>query len=393
MTTSAAYRDRARPTLVATMVFAFLSAAAAASGAPALKGSIAGKVFDGRGGGLLAGVTVGIRWLDSDEERLVVTDAAGGYLLDDAPTGVYAFTLRSDGMDYPVSAHVDARFGMPFLLESCFELDGVAGTARVREECDSGLVAEARVAQIGPQRFLVPVDLRPQDPDQPEEQEGPGSENEAHGDHLADTLAEDGDLVPIVPESIDHEELECLIRDHYPLVNAGIHPGDAVQSSRVYFRSDKYPDFYYVDMVDKNPTIDDFRAILPKPSPETERIYYYLESVDSNFDSLQTPEFDPEVLEAGACKDSPGAYYEGEEPGILVGATQAGASAVPPGFQAAGITGFVSSLGVLTTVGGAAAASGGIASTTGLVLVVSGGAAAATGATVVVTNDKEASPP
>ena len=146
-------------------------------------------------------------------------------------------------------------------------------------------------------------------------------------------------------------------------------------------------------MVGENPTIDDFRAILPKPGVETERILYYLEAIDSNFDSLQTPEFDPAVLEVGECEVDPAAYG-GDNPEIVIGATTGGAAAIPPGFQAVGITGFVSSIGVLTTVGGAAAAGGGIASTTGLVLVVAGGTAATAGTVVVTTTgEKEASPP
>ena len=115
--------------------------------------------------------------------------------------------------------------------------------------------------------------------------------------------------------------------------------------------------------------------------------------MDANFDSLQTPEYDPEVLEVQDCEDRGGSWFQGEEPSIVIGATSGGAAAIPAGFQAAGITGFVSSVGVLTTVGGAAAAGGGVASTTGLVLVVAGGTAAAAGTTVVVTGDDEASPP
>jgi len=284
---------------------------------------------------------------------------------------------------------------MPFLLESCFELDGETNTAQVLEKCDSGFVEAARVATIGPHRFLKPQDLPGQDPDgQPAED---GVVDLVQPEPL-ETAAADSDFADssvAMPEAIAHDELECLTYDHFPLIDANIAPGAMVQISRVYFRSDKYPDFYYVDMGPEHPTINDFRAILPKPTRETERIFYYVESVDANFDSLQTPEFDPEVLEVQACKDRGGTWFQGEEPSIVIGATTGGVAAIPAGFQAAGITGFVSSVGVLTSVGAAAAASGGVAaaSSTGLVLVVAGSTAAVAGTTVIVTSDDEASPP
>ncbi len=384
--------------------------------AAAARGSLAGKVFDKHTAALVPNVTIDAYALTSGEEFHVVTDAEGGYVVDNAPTSVYSFTLRAGGTDYAVQERLDLRVGMPFLLESCFELDGETNTAHVLEECDSGLVEEARVATIGPHRFLKPQDIPRHDPEgQPAEDgivepdpEGsltdqepdPTAEQPEQPEQLGqlDLAAEDSDFADssmAMPEAIAHDELECLTYDHYPLVDANIVPGDMIQVSRVYFRSDKYPDFYYVDMGPEHPTIDDFQAILPKPSRETERIYYYVESVDANFDSLQTPEYDPEVLEVQACKDRGAAWFQGDEPGIVIGATQGGAAAIPPGFQAAGITGFVSSVGVLTSVGAAAAASGGVAaaSSTGLVLVVAGSTAAVAGTTVIVTSDDEASPP
>ena len=342
------------------------------------RGSIAGKIFDKTTQELLEDVTIGARALTSDETFEATTDAKGVYYVEDAPDGVYAFTLSAEGIDYPVAERFDVRVGRPFLLESCFEINRDALTANVIAECDSGFTEQARVVSIGPHRFLIPQEN--------EQQQPPPS------DPTSSDMDPASNQAFIVPDDIEHQELECLVRDRFPVVDADISPGDEVQTSRVYFRSDKYPDFYYVDMAAENPTIDDFRAVLPKPGAETERIYYYLEAVDSNFDSLQTPEFDPEVLDIDDC-DDPSAVYDGDDPRIVIGATSGGAAAIPPGFQAVGITGFVSSIGVLTTVGGAAAATG-IASTTGLVLVVAGSTAAAAGTTVVITttDEKEASP-
>ena len=380
-------KPTSRASALAVLLTLLMSQGAVA--APFARGSIAGKIFDKATQELLENVTIGARALTSNETFEATTDADGVYHVADAPDGVYAFTLRFRGIDYPVPERFDVRVGTPFLLESCFEIDRKTLAANVRAECDSGFTEQARIVSIGPHRFLIPQESPQQE--NPSDQEQPPSDPtspEVDGAGPAPSQAF------IVPENIEHQELECLVRDMFPIVDADISPGDEVQTSRVYFRSDKYPDFYYVEMVAKNPTIDDFRAVLPKPGAETERIYYYLEAIDSNFDSLQTPEFDPAVLDVEDCDVDPAAMYNGADPEIVIGATTGGAAAIPPGFQALGITGFVSSIGVLTTVGGAAAATGGIVSTTGLVLVVAGGTAAAAGTVVVTTTgEKEASPP
>jgi hypothetical protein len=345
-----------------------LPASTEAAALTSIRGSIAGKVFDSATKKLLADVTVGAQTVTGDESFEATTDARGSYYVENAPAAVYTFFLRSGGVDFPVHERMDVRVGMPFLLESCFALDAEKKTASVLAECKSGFVEEARVATIGPMRFLLPPHFRDQDT-------APAAD------------------APQAPSTIDHDGIECLSHEHFPLVDAGIRPGDMVQTSRVYFRSDKYPDFYYVEMTKEHPTIDDFEAILPKPGPETERIIYYLESVDTNFDSLQTPEFNPEVIDADECeRRGPPAWYDGD-PSIIVGATQTGAAAIPPGFEAVGITGFVNSLGVLSSIGGGAAG-GVVGSTVGTVLIVSGGAAAAaTGIVVATSGGQEASPP
>ena len=329
-----------------------------------------------------------------------------------------------------MAERLDARAGMIFLLESCFRLDKSAKTASVMPgNCNSELLAQAQVVTIGPHRFLTqqspigeplsPFPESPQTnlPDTPSGGEGPERpegveselalepEPEPTNDMLDPTspnVAEPDvrQMVEANPNgpTIEHSEIECLNHDQFPHIDSTITPGENVEVTRVYFRSDKYPDFYYVEATDLElETPDQFRAILPKPSPETERIIYYVETVDRSYNTAQTPEHDPPIND-DACERDPGAYYQ-ENPEIVVGATSAGAAAVPPGFQALGITSFISAAGVTTAVtaaavGGGAAAGAGL--TTGLVLVVSG-AAVATGGTVVVTTggggDDEASPP
>jgi uncharacterized repeat protein (TIGR01451 family) len=168
------------------------------------------------------------------------------------------------------------------------------------------------------------------------------------------------------PEVV-HSGLECIPNTQFAIVNAMIRPSEEIKWARVYFRSDKYFDFYYVDMA---ATAEQFEAILPKPSPETSRVYYYIEAIDIAFSSGRTEEHDPEVVEdENECKrrDPAAAYFTGQSPGIVVGAVRSGLPAVPPGFLADGIAGFVSASG---TGGG---------SGTTIALGVAAGAAGAAG--------------
>ena len=179
---------------------------------------------------------------------------------------------------------------------------------------------------------------------------------------------------------IGHQADDCWPEDQFPELAAKIQPGEEILKAKVYFRSDKYPDFYYVEMAAK-PSAEDFLAILPKPGPETERVIYYLEAIDSTFNGARTEEYDPEVEDP--CKRRDPAAYTGTDPGIVVGATKAGAAAVPPGFQAAGIVGFITAAGVGTAAGsglgiGTAVAVAGVAAGAAGAVVVAGGEATTT---------------
>jgi hypothetical protein len=179
---------------------------------------------------------------------------------------------------------------------------------------------------------------------------------------------------------IGHQADECWPEDQFPELQAEILPEKEILKAKVYFRSDKYPDFYFVEMTTKG-SAENFLAILPKPGPETDRVIYYLEAVDSTFNGARTEEYDPDVEDP--CKRSAPAAYIGTDPGIVVGATKAGAAAVPPGFQAAGIVGFITAAGVSTAAGsglgiGTAVAVAGVAAGAAGAVAASGGAATTT---------------
>jgi hypothetical protein len=395
-------------------------------------GSITGKVFDGDSRTPLPNVIVKAHAITSNRNlNSAATDERGAFFISRAPASLYAFTLVHDGIDYAVSQRVDARTGMTFLLDNCIRLDRKSRSASVIPgDCAAELIAQAQVVTIGPHRFLAsqqstgePLSLFPpeetpgegnaaaepgaeaqdtQKPDVQEEMDSQSPEPDATGPDLAGTPPADATAPDELatnptgadgaqPDShalqIEHDQIECLQHNQFPLVDSAVRPGPEVAVCRVYFRSDKYPDFYYVEATEIPETPEDFRAILPKPSPETERVIYYVEAVSDEYEIFQTEEADPPVVD-DACERDPAGYYVGDNPNIVVGATSAGAAAVPPGFQALGITGFISAAGVTTAVtavaaaGGAAAAAGGIS--TALIVVVSG-AAVATGGTIVNT--------
>ena len=258
-----------------------------------------------------------------------------------------------------------------FLLESCFQLDLDTKAATLIQECRSGLYADTQVVTLGPHRFYRPATFAAM---ASQEQES----------------AEE-DLVQVTEVTVTHIGADCMADEQFPQVDAIITPPELVQSSRVYFRAAQHPDFYYVVM--QQIEGDNFMAILPRPSPETTEIIYYIEAVDMDFNNATTPEYDPDIEDEDSCERA--AYFTGAEPGIVVGATVGGSAAVPLGFQAAGIAGFVSATGVVTTAVAAAAAGGaaGGIGAVGTVLIVAGASAGAGGIVVGVTDETEASPP
>jgi uncharacterized repeat protein (TIGR01451 family) len=171
--------------------------------------------------------------------------------------------------------------------------------------------------------------------------------------------------------------LVCMPTTEFSVVDTVITPSDQIRTGRIYFRSDSYPDFYYVELTR---TGDHFQAVLPKPMPETQRVIFYFEAVDVSFNITTTPESEADVVEnADACRrrDPKAAFYQGGAPNIIVGATSAAAPALPPGFAIEGIAQVISVAG----------AAGGIGAGT-LTLAAVGGAVAAGVGVGVIKSDK-----
>jgi hypothetical protein len=134
----------------------------------------------------------------------------------------------------------------------------------------------------------------------------------------------------------------------FVVVLSGIDPEDDVQTAKVYFRSSLYRDFYYVEMAYQEGR---YVGILPQPSDETPKVIYYVEALDSAFNTARSREYDAEVR--GRCRqESAAAYFPGGDAGITVGAIVSGGAPIPPGFTAAGIVGTVAATGLVSGVGG-----------------------------------------
>jgi len=174
---------------------------------------------------------------------------------------------------------------------------------------------------------------------------------------------------------IDHAPMVCVASNRFAELTAQIRPAEEIRAARVYFRALQYAEYYYVDMLRE---AEGFRAILPMPGPDTTKIVYYIEAVTQTFNSTRTAEILPDVLTEEDCskKRPKGAYFPGNDPGIVVGATSAGA-AIPPGFLITGIAGTITAGGVLSAgtgvgVGTLVAIGAGVGGGVGVIAAVGG---------------------
>jgi hypothetical protein len=159
---------------------------------------------------------------------------------------------------------------------------------------------------------------------------------------------------------IDHKAVGCIVVGKYPKMNACFTPVANLAKSRVYFRPEGTPSWYYVEMKSDQPCLT---GILPKPSKKLvgKHVEYYLEAQNKAFNPSRTAEYAPIVVRsAQECKkDIPIAPF-------VNNATVAVFPSVPAGFVGAG------GIGTAATVG-----------------IVGAGAAAATTAVVVASNNDD----
>jgi len=148
--------------------------------------------------------------------------------------------------------------------------------------------------------------------------------------------------------AIDHKSVGCIVVGKFPKMNACFSPAADLARSRVYFRPEGVPSWYYVDMKSDQPC---FTGTLPKPGKKLvgKKIEYYLEAQNKTFEPARTAEFAPIVVKsAQECKKNvPVAPF-------LNNATVAVFPSVPAGF----VGSTIGTAAVVGIVGAGAAAAG-----------------------------------
>ena len=135
--------------------------------------------------------------------------------------------------------------------------------------------------------------------------------------------------------------IECWYHDAFPQLIAGITPEGETARSRLYFRCEAYPDYYFVDLE----TRDDgrFLGVGPQAEESCAAVVYYVESLSFDFASSRTPERTVPVTTHDQCRRRfpLAALFQGE-PELFIGSTSLTASQMAPGFKALGVKGFIS---------------------------------------------------
>ena len=136
---------------------------------------------------------------------------------------------------------------------------------------------------------------------------------------------------------IAHEPVDCLPMDSHSVIGAETSPPNAFQTARLYFRSNVFGVFYYVEM---SRTAGALYAVLPKPEPTADSVVYYIEAHDERAGAIRTPDYETFVMASAESCRSRGldfALHSGDNPRIVVGSESPGVPSTPPGFLGDGI--------------------------------------------------------
>src|SRR3977135_665751 len=90
--------------------------------------------------------------------------------------------------------------------------------------------------------------------------------------------------------AIEHKAVGCIVVGKYPKMNACFTPAANLARSRVYFRPEGTPSWYYVDMKSDQPRLT---GILPRPGKQLvgKHVEYYLEAQNKAFVPSRTAEY------------------------------------------------------------------------------------------------------
>jgi outer membrane receptor protein involved in Fe transport len=127
-----------------------LALGAAIAGVPAAAQettAVAHGVVKDATGGVMPGVTVTARHLDTGRVRPVVTDAAGRFLLTQLPIGRYEFTAELSGFQTQVRRGIELAVGQDALLDFSLTVGGMSESVVVTQE--SPIVATTNASVSG----------------------------------------------------------------------------------------------------------------------------------------------------------------------------------------------------------------------------------------------------
>lgn len=129
--------------------------------------------------------------------------------------------------------------------------------------------------------------------------------------------------------SIDHQAVDCMVKEKFPRIEADIQPAADVATARVCFKSADDPDYYCVPMTVQ---YNRFAARMPKPKEKAGPITYYVEAEAQGGGVKRTPELNAQVVkDAKSCPKDGHVAKVGLELEVKVFATTA-STAKPKGF-------------------------------------------------------------
>ena len=116
--------------------------------------------------------------------------------------------------------------------------------------------------------------------------------------------------------SINHQPIDCVIKDRFPLVEVDVQPPADVTVVRVFFRSEKDTEFRFVPM-----TVVQGRFLgkLPRPKEKARAIVYYIEVTATDGTVRKTTEVSADVIKVrSACPEGGRVADEGNDDSIQI---------------------------------------------------------------------------
>ena len=95
--------------------------------------------------------------------------------------------------------------------------------------------------------------------------------------------------------SINHQPIDCFVKDRFPQLEAEVQPALDVTRIRIFFKSARADDFHYVPMV---LTQGRFLGKLPRPREKAQSVTYYIEIAGADGTVRKTPEITGQVAKS-----------------------------------------------------------------------------------------------